>query len=158
MLDELLKSGGTMTPSELSVRPPQLVVTTVLIAGAVVAALIAAIWLWSMLPHPFVGSVLLAGSSILLLWFYWRGHSAARWIVIVLGILLIIDALNVFLQIRFLAPFSAPPDLKLGKAKYAIQLFICVYVVGWLLTRQAATYFSADARRGRIAFIGSRTR
>ena len=97
-----------MTPSESTgTKPAQLVVTTALMACAVAAALIAGIWLWSTLPHPLVGSVLLVGSSILLLWFYRRGYGAARWIVMVLSILLIVDAVNVFLHVPFLAPLSA---------------------------------------------------
>jgi len=145
-------------PSALSGRPGQLVVTTALMACAVAACLIAAIRLWSTLPHPLAGSVLLIGTWIPLLWFYWQGYSAARWIVLILGILDVIDALNVFLKVPFLARFSAPPDLALGKAKYAIQLCICAYIVGWPLTRQATTYFSTDARRERSAFVGSQTR
>jgi len=54
-------------PSELSGRPAQLVVTTALMACAVAACLIAAIRLWSTLPHPLAGSVLLIGTWIPLL-------------------------------------------------------------------------------------------
>lgn len=135
-----------MTASESrGARPVQLVVTTALMACAVAALLVSAIWLWSTLPHPLVGSALLACSSILLLWFYWRGYSAARWIVMVLGVLLVVDAVNVVLfRVPFLAPFSGSPDLTLGKTKYAIQLCICAYVVGWLFTRRAASYFSEE--------------
>ena len=142
----------------LGTKPAQLFVTTALMACAVAAALTAGIWLWSTLSHPLVGSVLLLGSSILLLWFYWRGHGAARWIVMVLGILLIVDALNVLLPVPFLGLIAGSPDLTLGKTKYAIQLCICVYVVGWLFTRQAATYFGADSRRERNSFSGNRSR
>lgn len=146
-----------MTPSDLSARPTQLLVTTALMTCAIAACLIAAIWLWSTLPHPLVGSVLLIGTWIPLLWYYWQGYSAARWIVLILGILDIVDALNVLLKVPLLSRFSVPPDLAIGKTKYAIQLCICAYVVGWLLTRQAATYFSTDARRERSAFAASRT-
>jgi hypothetical protein len=150
----------SMTPSESSgtTKPTQLIITTALMAFAVIAALVGAIWLWSTLPHPLTGSVLLLGCSSVLLWFYWQGYGAARWTVLVLSVLLIIDALNVLFRLPLLAPFSAEPDLTFGKAKYVIQLCICTYVVGWLVTRNAARYFSADARRERNSLLVARSR
>lgn len=149
-----------MTSSDVSgsTKPRQLIITTALMAFVVIAALVGAIWLWSTLPHPLTGSVLLLGFSSVLLWFYWQGYGAARWTVLVLSVLLIIDALNVFFRFPVLASFSGEPDLTLGKAKYAVQLCICSYVVGWLVTRQASRYFSVDARRARNSLVPARSR
>jgi hypothetical protein len=126
-------------------------------ALAAVAAMAAGIWLWSTLPHPLAGSVLLIGCSSVLLWFYWKGYNAARWTVLLLAVFNIIDALYALLRIPLLAPLSGEPDFALGKAKYVLQLCVCTYIVWWLFTKQAASYFRADARRERDSLLPART-
>jgi hypothetical protein len=129
-------------------RPIHLVFSAGLMVFAEAGAITSAVLRWQSLSHPALGIALSVSLATLLLWFYWQGSNIARWIVIIGGILDLITALTELLGVPA-AWVSSEPHPTAVKIKYVVQICVCAYIVGWLFTKQAQTYFSPEERHRR---------
>jgi len=119
-----------------------------------VASGISLIWHWPGTLPSFLVLVLGLIIWVGFLWFYWNGYSWTRYLAIWSSGLFVIDALFALSKSHSLVYLGAEAS---GNVYLNVLLLgFNLYLFSWLLTSEAAKYFSTDARHQRESLAAYR--
>jgi hypothetical protein len=128
-------------------KPIHLVVTAIIWAFSIAISVIYLTVHWLTVPHPLIAFALVPLFGAGVLWFYWKGYSWTRYLMLLTSVLNAIDALYSLTGLQVLTYLGSQVDG--GKFPNVCRLCVSTYFIVWLISSEASKYFSTEARHAR---------